>query len=124
MFKPSKRFASVLISYFFLSTLLACNGNEQEKQQQHTTSERVTQVSYQEVTWTFSEPVTTGEFVNGDKWVLGPVAVSAISPFGNASGRNGSVLNFKTNQTKNGFDARIKNTYDATLDVSASLPLL
>jgi len=32
------------------------------------------------ITWTFSTPMTVGEFVNGDPWVLGPVHLVAIDP--------------------------------------------
>jgi hypothetical protein len=32
------------------------------------------------ITWTFSAPMTVGEFANGDPWVLGPVHLVAIDP--------------------------------------------
>ncbi len=32
------------------------------------------------ITWNFSQPVTYGQFVNGDYWVIGPVMVTSVSP--------------------------------------------
>ena len=32
------------------------------------------------ITWTFSEPVPVGQFVNGDYFVVGPVTITAIDP--------------------------------------------
>ncbi|HED66537.1 MAG TPA: hypothetical protein ENJ09_13405 [Planctomycetes bacterium] len=51
------------------------------------------------ITWTFSDPVPTGRFVNGDPWVVGPVAIVEIDPrsvpIGRDHGRtmNGSMVN-------------------------------
>lgn len=32
------------------------------------------------ITWSFSQPVTYGQFVNGDYWVIGPVTVTSVAP--------------------------------------------
>jgi hypothetical protein len=44
------------------------------------------QISQYGVTWTFSEDVTFGQFVNGDYWVVGPVTIAEISPDMTTSG--------------------------------------
>jgi hypothetical protein len=45
-------------------------------------------VSQYGITWTFSQPATVGKFANGDWWVVGPVAITSITPAA-ASGLNG-----------------------------------
>src|SRR5687767_4669659 len=37
-------------------------------------------VSQYGITWTFDKPATTGLFITGDWWVLGPVKIVSISP--------------------------------------------
>ena len=44
------------------------------------------------ITWSFSEDVEAGQFINGDYWVVGPVTVASVSP-APSSGRNGSMIN-------------------------------
>lgn len=44
------------------------------------------------ITWTFDKAYETGQFVNGDWWVVGPVTVASVSP-APAGGRNGSMVN-------------------------------
>jgi hypothetical protein len=67
------------------------------------------------VTWTFSQPVTTGRFITGDPWVLCPATVIAIDP-APAAGRNGSVLNLPPTDVGSGWDDRVaEGRYDATL---------
>jgi len=39
-----------------------------------------TEVSQYGITWTFDKPTKTGQFVNGDWWVLGPVNIVKITP--------------------------------------------
>jgi hypothetical protein len=91
------------------------------------------------ITWTFDQAYPTGQFANGDYWVVGPVQIVDITPRSTveASGRiiNGSMLN-PAIQTAQGFDSLIYGTYQpadyaATLNVgrpggqeiSASNPL-
>jgi len=73
------------------------------------------------ITWTFSEPVPVGQFVNGDYYVVGPFTITAIDP-PPGGGRNGSVLNLPADQNQTGFDDRTEaGRYDASL--AASLPI-
>ena len=44
------------------------------------------------ITWTFSQPVEYGQFVNGDYWVIGPVTIVSVSP-APAGDKHGSMLN-------------------------------
>lgn len=72
-------------------------------------------VSSYEITWKFTVPVQTGQFVNGEYYVVGPVTVQSINP-APANHRNGSVLNLPINQGKSGFDNRVSsNRYDSTM---------
>jgi hypothetical protein len=57
------------------------------------------------ITWTFSQPVRVGTFVNGDYYVVGPCTVTAINPAATPE-RNGSVLNVPLDAGKSGFDSR------------------
>jgi hypothetical protein len=59
-------------------------------------SSTTTQLSQYGITWSFSEPVEYGRYVNGDYWVLGPVEIVDISPASvEVDGRitNGSMVN-------------------------------
>ena len=38
------------------------------------------QISQFGITWTFAQPVTYGQFANGDYWVVGPVQIASIDP--------------------------------------------
>jgi len=38
------------------------------------------EVSQYGITWTFDKPVRTGQFINGDWWVIGPVRIVKITP--------------------------------------------
>ena len=66
------------------------------------------------VTWTFSQPVQAGQFVNGDWWVVGPVTVTSVRPAPTASAPflNGSVRNLPTPSGKSGFDSRLNDGID------------
>jgi hypothetical protein len=67
------------------------------------------------ITWTFSEPVPVGQFVNGDTYVVGPVTIVTIDPPPH-DGRNGSVLNLPSFNDRTGFDDRVQgNRYDASM---------
>jgi hypothetical protein len=72
-------------------------------------------ISRNGITWTFSEPVRAGQFINGDYYVIGPVVVTEIDP-PPRDGRNGSVLNLPADTHRSGFDSRIRdNRYDSSL---------
>ena len=54
-------------------------------------------ISQHGITWTFSQPVTFGQFVNGDYWVVGPVTVASVSPAPSVAPSN-EVNDLGTNQ--------------------------
>ena len=66
-------------------------------------------VSIDGITWTFSQAVPVGRFVNGDYYVVGTVTVVNINPLPTASnGRHGSVLNMPVNNSQlSPFDSRV-----------------
>lgn len=71
-------------------------------------------VSKDGITWTFSQPVQVGQFVNGDYYVVGPVTVTSISPAPTTSAPylNGSILDLPTSDGKSGFDSRLNDGSD------------
>jgi hypothetical protein len=96
-------------------------------------------ISQHGITWTFSQPVTYGQFVNGDYWVVGPVTVASVSPApsvappdevnnlgtnqwgdtglqSNTTRRNGSMV-VMTPGASQGYDSR-GVTYDAATSIS------
>ncbi len=79
-----------------------------------------TSVSQWGITWTFDKDYPTGQFCNGDYWVIGPVKVVSISTtlhdgkFKPEPGEDGSMLNPGTN-AKQGYDKRL-NSYDEKLN--------
>jgi hypothetical protein len=84
---------------------------------------KLSSVTKDGVTWTFTQSVPVGQFLTGDYYVVGPVTVSAISP-APGGGRNGSVKNLTTNPDKTGFDSRTDGSrYDSALTVSLPVTL-
>jgi len=86
------------------------------------------------ITWTFDKDYPTGQFCNGDYWVVGPVKIIAIDPPSleqDGRVRNGSMLNVSSRlKNKDGFDSSkgtAASVYDASLnvalDVSKEKPL-
>ncbi len=80
-------------------------------------------ISKDGVTWTFSQPVPVGQFVNGDYYVVGPVTITAIDPPPTAASPylNGSVVNLPTANGKSGFDSRLNDGTDQSWWFDASL---
>ena len=80
-------------------------------------------ISKDGVTWTFSQPVPVGQFVNGDYYVVGPVTITAIDPPPTTSSpyENGSVVNLPTANSKSGFDSRLNDGTDESWWFDASL---
>jgi hypothetical protein len=74
----------------------------------------VTSITKDGVTWTFAMPVSAGQFVNGDYYVVGPVTVTGISPAPEnaAPYMNGSVLDLPTADGKSAFDQRLNDGTD------------
>ncbi|HUI63547.1 MAG TPA: T9SS type A sorting domain-containing protein [Bacteroidota bacterium] len=66
-------------------------------------------ISIDGITWTFSQAVPAGRFVNGDYYVIGPVTVVNITPLPSAEGgRDGSVLNMPVDNSElSPFDSRV-----------------
>lgn len=94
------------------------------------TSERgggtVSSITKNGIIWTFSAPVTAGQYVSGDWWVLdagGGITVDSVFPaptYAVETGRNGSLLN-PTVGGDSPFDGRVRAGYDALL--GAAFPL-
>src|SRR5690606_6636992 len=64
-----------------------------------------TSVSRHGVTWVFDKDYPTGQYANGDPWVVGPVTITSITP-APTNGRNGTVINPSLG-TSQGFDDRV-----------------
>lgn len=81
-----------------------------------------TSVSRHGVTWVFDKDYPTGQYANGDPWVVGPVTITSITP-APTNGRNGTVINPSLG-TSQGFDDRVSayNAYNHALNAGASLP--
>jgi len=71
-------------------------------------------ISKDGITWTFSQAVPVGQFVNGDYYVVGPVTITAIDPVPTTATpyENGSVKNLPTSNSKSGFDSRLNDGTD------------
>lgn len=78
------------------------------------------------ITWTFDRDPPSGQFANGDHWVVGPVNLIAITPRPIAT-TGGSLHGSMINPAVNGpqaYDSRIKNNrFDSTANVAARLPV-
>lgn len=75
------------------------------------------------VTWTFDRDYETGQFANGDNWVVGPVTIVGIDPPSVPVGgrtMNGSMINPTPRNYKNqGYDSSMPGcTYQASLNVA------
>src|SRR5262249_40890280 len=89
------------------------------------------------ITWTFDREYQTGQFCNGDWWVVGPVSIVDITPataVTNGRTVNGSMINPNVSG-RHGYDSTLygqyasgNQVYDASLNVgrnvSASSPLV
>jgi hypothetical protein len=80
-------------------------------------------ISKDGITWTFSQAVPVGQFVNGDYYVVGPVTVTAIDPAPTTSTpyENGSVVDLPTANGKSGFDSRLNDGTDESWWFDATL---
>jgi len=87
------------------------------------------------ITWTLDRPARCGRYVNGDWWVIGPVAVTNINPASIQDGprvRHGSMVNPSPNDLSQGYDnamlgngtaSRFDQTKNVALNVSRANPL-
>lgn len=90
------------------------------------TASAATSVGQNDVTWTFDGDYTTGQFVNGEWWVVGPVTVTAISPddpdLNDTIDIHGSMLNPVADIQ--GLDSRSQGgRYQRAANVARNLPL-
>lgn len=78
------------------------------------------------ITWNFDRDYPSGQFANGDHWVVGPVKITSITPRSTTSGgvtMHGSVINPVVNSSQ-GYDSRIKNNpFSDALNVARAFPL-
>lgn len=88
------------------------------------------QITQYGITWTFDKAYPTGQFVNGDYWVVGPVSITGISPAtAEVSGRtiNGSMVNPMGGTFNQGYDSAA-HSYESSMNkaigVSPSTPLV
>jgi len=75
------------------------------------------------ITWTFDKPYPTGQFANGDYWVVGPVKIVNISPLSivDGTGRtmNGSMINpSPRNGTTQGYDSAMYANFGPDFNAS------
>jgi hypothetical protein len=77
-----------------------------------------TSVTQYGITWTFDKDYQTGEYANGDYWIVGPVKVVSIeNSFHKVeAGLDGSMVNPGVD-TKQGYDKRLSN-YKENLNVA------
>jgi hypothetical protein len=82
-----------------------------------------TSITKDGITWTFSQAVPVGQFVNGDYFVVGPVTITAINPPPTTTSPylNGSVKNLPTANGKSGFDSRLNDGTDESWWFDATL---
>ena len=80
-------------------------------------------ISKDGITWTFSQAVPVGQFVNGDYYVVGPVTITAIDPAPTTSTpfETGSVVDLPTANGKSGFDSRLNDGTDESWWFDATL---
>jgi len=93
--------------------------------------EQASSLSQHGITWTFDRPYPVGRFVNGDRWVVGPLQILAIDPPSRRSGnrtRNGSMLNPSPRSgLTQGYDSACygeyadKDSFDPRSNVAAEL---
>jgi hypothetical protein len=79
----------------------------------------LTSVTKDGITWNFAAPARTGQFINGDYYVVGDVTITDIQPLPTrTNGRHGSMLNIQPNIQRSGFDDRTQSArYDSSLRV-------
>lgn len=122
--------------------VFACGSgsSESDDQNQHDgtqqTGESADSISQFGITWYFDQAYESGQFANGDYWVVGPVTIVGIDPSSTQSdGRtmNGAMVNPTPDLgMTQGYDSAMYGSYgpaydadlNAALDVSAADPLM
>jgi len=91
------------------------------------TASAATSVSQFGITWAFDQDYETGQFANGDYWVVGPVTIVGIDPPSVSGSRvmNGSMINPVGGSHQHGFDsaASYDSSLNVALDVDSGNPL-
>ena len=90
-----------------------------------------TSITANGITWTFDQEYVTGQFANGDWWVVGPVVIEEIDPPSTTSGgrtKNGSMINpSPADGTTQGYDSELYTfglnyyDYDPMLNVAVGV---
>lgn len=93
------------------------------------------QITRSGITWEIAGNPTSGTYMNGDPWVVGPVSVTNITPLSVATGGgriiNGSEKNLRRRNNPaatwddflQGFDSLPSCAYDNTINVGRALPI-
>ena len=110
-----------LVSIIFLYTIFiitdagAVNKNQSSASQTNTLSQFG-------ITWTFDKAYETGQFVNGDNWVVGPVKVINIDPKTTSNPTlHGSMINPVVSSNQ-GYDSRLVATnFVASLNIASGI---
>jgi hypothetical protein len=85
------------------------------------TSFAVRQVTQYNVTFEFGSDVKSGQYVNGDYWVVGPVSLTSVTPpFISNPGSNGMQIN-PTDVQQSAYDHRIDH-YNESMVACSTLP--
>ncbi len=71
-------------------------------------TELVMSITDHGVTWTFDAPVSAGQFVTGEWFIVGPATVASIDP-PPSPGRNGSIVNLPLTQDRSPWDDRVES---------------
>jgi hypothetical protein len=125
VFMRKQETAGLVVLVMFALSLAGCGGSSTSTSNPPPPppSGTATSVSKDGITWTFSQPVPVGQFVNGDYYVVGPVTITAIDPAPTTSSpfENGSVLNLPTANSKSGFDSRLNDGTDESWWFDATL---
>ena len=99
-------------------------------------AEKLKEISQHGITWTFDQPVSAGQFVNGDHWVVGPVTITAINPPSiTEEGRtlNGSMINPEIGEMQGydssrfgpaAYDPKYEDALNVAANIASGTPLL
>lgn len=121
--------ALIIIVCFHLS-FSACSNDTAESTKRNTEEiEYAMEISQHGITWYFDKAYEYGQFVNGDWWVVGPVAIVDIDPASiDEGGRvlNGSMINpLPATHQMQGFDSTFHSLtgeyYDPDLNVGLGI---
>ena len=116
---------------FLLLILYSSNFNISAKSETEINTVNSDKISQYGITWFFNKSYKTGQFANGDFWVVGPVKIVKITPESQVVGKrtmNGSMINPASGNKNQGYDSSCsgtayKDNLNAALNVSSSNPL-